>query len=171
MAGRGLEQFAKEKDNAMDKTKFIYVTYIRTTQEKLWQALIQPEFTRVYWLETWQESEWEKGASWRALNPEKQVIAMGEVVEYDQPQRLVLTWRNEKTAELRAEGFSRVTYTLEKEGASVRLTVLHEVNQPGSKLLQSVSQGWPLVLASLKSLLETGEPLDEARRWPVGGCK
>ena len=70
--------------------------------------------------------------------------------------------------ELRAEGYSRMTYELEPKGESVKLTVIHEVDKPDSKLIQAVSGGWPLVLASLKSLLETGESLVETRRWPKG---
>ena len=64
-----------------------------------------------------------------------------------------------------------MTYTLERQGESVKLTVLHEMEKPDSKLIGSVSNGWPNILASLKSLLETGEPLDETRRWAKDGCK
>ena len=101
----------------------------------------------------------------RAVAPDGQAIISGEIIEIEPPRRLVLTWRNEMKPEQKAEGYSRVTYGLEKQGASVKLTILHEIDKPGSKLLQSVSGGWPLVLASLKSLLETGEPLEETRRY------
>jgi hypothetical protein len=78
---------------------------------------------------------------------------------------MVFTWRHETNPEITAEGLSRVTYSLEQQGASVKLTFLHEMDKPGSKLLQSVSNGWPLVLASLKSLIETGESLPETSKW------
>jgi hypothetical protein len=67
--------------------------------------------------------------------------------------------------ELRAEGYSRLTYELEKQGDSVKLTVIHEMDSPDSKLIQAVSGGWPMILARLESLLETGEPLEATRRW------
>ena len=70
--------------------------------------------------------------------------------------------------ELRAEGYSRLTYELERKGESVKLTVIHEMDKPGSKLIEMTSGGWPMILASLKSLLETGQPLEETRRWPKG---
>jgi uncharacterized protein YndB with AHSA1/START domain len=149
----------------MKNEQFVYVTYIRTTPEKLWQALMDPEFTQRYWLQTRQESDWKPGAAWRAVAPDGQAIISGEIIEIEPPRRLVLTWRNEMKPEQRAEGYSRVTYGLEKQGASVKLTILHEIDKPGSKLLQSVSGGWPLILASLKSLLETGEPLEETSRY------
>jgi uncharacterized protein YndB with AHSA1/START domain len=146
----------------------VYVTYIRTTPQKLWQALIDPEFTKQYWVGTWQESEWKVGASWRIMIPDGRVADAGEVIEIDPPRRLVLSWRNEFMPELRAEGFSRLTYELEPRGESVKLTVIHEMGKPDSKFIESVSSGWPNILASLKSLLETGESLVETRQWPEG---
>ncbi|HLH94092.1 MAG TPA: SRPBCC domain-containing protein [Xanthobacteraceae bacterium] len=71
--------------------KFVYVTYIRTTPEKLWDALIRPEFTRAYWCETWQECDWKVGASWRIMIPDGRVADSGEVLEIDPPRRLVLS--------------------------------------------------------------------------------
>ena len=82
-----------------------------------------------------------------------------------------MSWRNEFRPELRAEGYSRLTYTLEKVGDSVKLTVIHESDKPNSKFLEGVSGGWPHILASLKSLLETGESLVETREWPEAGCQ
>lgn len=152
----------------MSKAQFVYVAYIRTTAEKLWRALIEPEFTRQYWAGTWQDSEWKSGASWKMMIPDGRVGDSGEVLEIDPPRRLVLSWRNEFMPELRAEGFSRMTYELEQQGEMVKLTLLHEIDKPGSKLIEAVSDGWPLILASLKSLLETGQSLEATRRWPEG---
>jgi uncharacterized protein YndB with AHSA1/START domain len=152
----------------MASSRFVYVTYIRTTPAKLWRALMDPEFTRQYWAETRQESEWKPGATWRIMIPDGRVADSGEVLEIEPERRLVLSWRNEFMPELRAEGYSRLTYELEPLGESVKLTVIHEMDKPGSKLIEAVSGGWPHILASLKSLLETGESLVETRRWPEG---
>jgi uncharacterized protein YndB with AHSA1/START domain len=152
----------------MAESRFVYVTYIRTTPEKLWQALIDPEFTRRYWCDTRQESEWKAGASWRIMIPDGRVADSGEILEIEQERRLVVKWRNEFKPELRVEGYSRLTYELEKQSDSVKLIVIHEMDRPDSKLIQAVSGGWPHILASLKSLLETGESLEGTRRWPKG---
>ena len=87
----------------MADSRFVYVTYIRTTPAKLWQALIDPEFTRQYWCETQQESEWKVGASWRNMIPDGRVGDSGEIVEIEPQKKLVLTWRNEFIPELRRE--------------------------------------------------------------------
>jgi uncharacterized protein YndB with AHSA1/START domain len=148
----------------MAESRFVYVTYIRTTAEKLWRALREPEFTRQYWVGTWQESEWKVGAPWRIILADGRVADMGEILEYEENRRLVLTWRNEFIPEAHAEGYSRLTYELESKGDRVKLTIVHEMDKPESKLIGMVSNGWPAILSSLKSLLETGEPLEETRR-------
>ena len=152
----------------MNDSRFVYVTYIRTTPEKLWKALIDPEFTRRFWNETWQDCEWKPGATWRLMIPDGRVADAGEVVEIEPQRRLVLRWRNEFMPELREEGYSRMTYEIEKKGESVKLTVIHEMERGGSKLIDAVSGGWPMILSSLKSLLETGQALEETKRWPKG---
>lgn len=152
----------------MSESRFVYVTYIRTTPEKLFKALIDPEFTRRYWVETCQESDWNKGSSWTLRLPDGRVGDSGTVLEIEPDKRLVLSWRNDFVPELKEEGYSRVTFELDKVGDSVKLTVIHESDKPKSKLIEKVSGGWPHILASLKSLLETGEPLVETSRWPKG---
>jgi uncharacterized protein YndB with AHSA1/START domain len=141
--------------------KFLYVTYIRTTPEKLWDALTKPEFTRAYWKGTWQDCNWQKGSPWRLMFSDGRVGDTGEVVEIDRPRRLVLSWRNEFMPELKAEGYSRATFELEQQGDNVKLTVSHEMERPGTKFIQAVSNGWPSVLSGLKSLLETGKALEQ----------
>jgi uncharacterized protein YndB with AHSA1/START domain len=152
----------------MAESRFVYVTYIRTTPEKLWQALMDPEFTRRFWCETKQECEWKLGASWRIMAPDGRVADTGEVLEIEPPRRLVLSWRNELFPAIREEGHSRMTYSLEPQGDMVKLTLIHEMDRPDSKLIDKVSGGWPVILSSLKSLLETGEELAATRRWPEG---
>lgn len=136
------------------------MTYIRTTPEKLWEALISPDFTRKYWIGGWQDCEWTVGASWKLMFPDGRVADAGEVLEVDPPKRLALKWRNEFRPELHAEGFSRATFELEPTGEAVKLRVIHEIDKKGSKLIEAVSNGWPVVLSGLKSLLETDKALD-----------
>jgi uncharacterized protein YndB with AHSA1/START domain len=152
----------------MADSRFVYVTYIRTTPKKLWQALLDPEFTRQYWVGTWQDCEWKPGASWKLMIPDGRLADSGEVLEIEPERKLVLTWRNEFKPELRVEGFSRLTYELEQQGESVKLTVIHEMDKAQSKFIDAVSNGWPHLLSSLKTLLETGESLVETRKWPEG---
>jgi uncharacterized protein YndB with AHSA1/START domain len=147
----------------MEKSTFVYVTYIRTTAEKLWQALTQPEFTRQFFFDSVQESEWKVGSPWKIISCEGEVMDSGEVVEIEPARKLVLKWRSEWKPEAKAEGYSRMTYTLEPDGEMVKFTVLHEMDKPGSTLIRMVSNGWPLILSSLKTLLETGEALEETR--------
>jgi uncharacterized protein YndB with AHSA1/START domain len=152
----------------MANSRFVYVTYIRTTPEKLWRALTDPEFTRRYWVGTTHECDWKPGASWRIMIPDGRVADSGEVVEIEPNKRLVLLWRNEFMPGLREEGYSRVTYELEQQGESVKLTLIQEMDKPDSKMVETLSSGWPVILSSLKSLLETGEPLEQTRQWPEG---
>jgi uncharacterized protein YndB with AHSA1/START domain len=148
--------------------RFVYVTYIRTTPEKLWEALTRPEFTQRYWCGCRHDCDWTPGSSWKLMIPDGRVGDSGEVLESEPPHRLVLSWRNEFVPELREEGFSRVTFWLEPSGDAVQLTVTHEMERPKSKLIDAVSNGWPGLLSSLKSLLETGESLALTREWPKG---
>ena len=150
----------------MSESKFVYVTYIRTTPDKLWKALTEPEFTMKWWCETRQRSDWRKGSSWQLTAPGDRVADSGEVLEIDPPNRLVVSWRNELFADIRAEGYSRYAFEIEQAGGCVKLTVTHEMAKPGSKLIEKVAGGWPVLLASLKSLLETGDALELTRRWP-----
>jgi uncharacterized protein YndB with AHSA1/START domain len=151
----------------MAESEFVYVSYIRTTPEKLWDALTKPEFTKRYWNESWQETDWKAGSSWKLMIPDGRVGDAGEVIEIEPPRRLVLSWRNEFRPELRAEGYSRCTFELEPMGDAVKLVVTHQMDAPKSGFIEAVSGGWPSILSSLKSLLETGEALEATRRWPT----
>lgn len=152
----------------MAESQFVYVTYIRTTPQNLWRALTEPEFTRKFWVATVQECDWKVGSPWKLMAPDGRVADAGEVVEIDPPRKLVLSWQNHLFPEVTAEGSSRMTYELESMGSSVKLTVTHTMDRKDSKLVSKVSGGWPSILSSLKSLLETGEALEGTDRWPKG---
>jgi uncharacterized protein YndB with AHSA1/START domain len=152
----------------MSGDRFVYVTYIRTTPDKLWEALTDPEFTRRYWFGTWQDSTWKVGSTWKLMFPDGRIADAGKVLEVDPPRRLVLKWRNEFRPELRAEGYSCATFELEHLDEVVKLRVVHEIDVSGSKFIEAVSNGWPSILSSLKSLLETGEALERTRDLPQG---
>jgi len=149
--------------DASTKSSFVYVTFIRTSPDRLWSALTNPEFTKQYWFGMHCESDWKAGSSWRLLFADGRVADAGEIVEADRPRRLVIRWRNEWKPELNAEGYSRCTFELEPVveagGDVVKLSITHELDRPGSKLIEAVSGGWPRILSNLKSLLETGHVL------------
>ncbi len=145
----------------MDKPQFVYVTYISTTPEKLWNALIDAEMTTKYWQHV-NVSDWRPGSRWehRRAGKDGAVLLVGKVIESSPPRRLVLTWAfpADETQEKR---HTRVTFELEPIGDVVRLTVTHDRLEPGSDMLQGIMQGWPKVLSSLKSLMESGRALPE----------
>ncbi len=143
--------------SATNRSTFVYVIFIRTTPEKLWAALTDPEFVRQYWFDTTVECGWTKGSPWKLVGADGSPMDTGEILEIDPPRRMVIRWRNEWKPELKAEGPSRCTIELEPVGAAVKLTVTHEMDRPGSAFIAAVSGGWPMILSNLKSLLETGE--------------
>jgi uncharacterized protein YndB with AHSA1/START domain len=145
----------------MSKTSFVYVIYIRTTLEKLWDALQKPEFTRSYWFGITHESEWTPGAAWKMVFADGRVADTGEIVEIEKPKYILIRWRNEFRPELKAEGYSLCRIELEQAEGSVRLSIRHEIDKPAAKFIDAVSGGWPKVLSNLKSLLETGAALDD----------
>jgi len=147
-------------------TKFVYVTYIRTTPQKLWDALTKPEFIKQYWFNMTQECDWKVGASWKMLFSDGRIADAGEVLEIDPPRRLVLRWHNEFRPELKAEGDSRCVYDLEQDGDVMKLTITHSSERDNAKLIEAVSGGWPRILSSLKSLLETGKPMPSSHQAP-----
>lgn len=146
----------------MSGSTFVYVTYIRTSPEKLWEALTSSEFTRQYWFGVSQESDWKVGSPWRLILSDGRLADSGEVLEFDPPRRLAVSWRNEFMPELNAEGYGRCEYDLEPQNGVVKLTVTHSIDKEDAKLIKAVSGGWPHILSNLKTLLETGEVLPAA---------
>ena len=140
----------------MARSTFVYVTYIRTTPEKLWSALTDGQFMKQYWFGNHCESQWTAGSSWNNVSGEGDVLDVGEIVEAEPPRRLVIRWQNQSKPELKAEGASLCTMELERSGAAVKLSITHTIERDPSKLIAAVSGGWPKVISNLKSLLETG---------------
>ena len=152
-------------DRGSNKPKFVYVTYIRTTPERLWAALTDPQTIRKYWFGMTAESDFKPGSSWGLKFEDGRMADTGEILEAVPPRRLVIRWRNEFKPELKAEGYSRCTMEIETAdyypdfgGKAVKLTIHHEIEgEGGGKFIEAVSGGWPKVLSNLKSLLETGD--------------
>ena len=150
------------------KSSFVYVTYIRTTPEKLWAALTTPEFIKKYWFGMSIETDWKAGSPWKLAFPDGRVADAGEIVEFDKPRRLVLRWRHQFRPELHEEGDVRCVIEIEQAGEVVKLTITHDMDKPDSKLIGAVSVGWPKILSSLKTLLETGTALPAIGELPRG---
>lgn len=170
------------EEPAMSRTEFVYVTYVRTTPETLWRALTDPAFTHRYW-GAGLVSDWKVGSPvlWQDA-PGGEARDLDQVVVESEPyRRLSYTWHNyqpghaeffgwteEHFAELLKERRSTVTFEIEPAGSAVKLTVTHHGFEPDSEMLEAVSGrkvetgGWPEILAGLKTLLETGEPLQPA---------
>ncbi len=143
-------------------SRFFYVTFIRAPQQKVWEAITDPDQTRLYWHGFRNVSDWTAGADWKLTFADGRVADSGKVLEIEPPRRLVLEWRNEFLPDLKAEGFSRCQFELSEEQGVTRLAVTHEIDVERSKLIEAVSGGWPMILSSMKSLLETGSALGEA---------
>jgi uncharacterized protein YndB with AHSA1/START domain len=151
----------------MKKPDFVYVTYIETTVEKVWQALVDTDVTRQYWADPAtgcvrvNVSDWKVGSRWehQRLDEAKTADIVGKVIESNRPHRLVMTWA--RPTETEAEStHSRVTFEIDPYGNGlVRLTVTHDGLERDPQMLEGISGGWPKVLANLKTLLETGKPL------------
>ena len=133
-----------------DRPAFVYTTYIEATAEKVWHALTDPEVTAAYWGHR-NESDWQVGSPWRHVRDDGtgDDDGGGEVLESDPPRRLVLSWTP-----------SRVTFDIEPFEDIVKLTVTHE--DLAEEDLASAADGWPAVLANLKTLLETGRVMSQA---------
>jgi DNA-binding transcriptional ArsR family regulator len=160
------------EETEVEAPSFVYTTYIRTTPELLWQGLTDPAFTRRYW-QTELRTDWVKGSPITWDNHGVVISDPGSVVlESDPYRRLSYTWHTmtpelaEKfgwdedfAAKLAGEPRSKVTFDIEPVTQGVKLTVIHDGFEPDSTVVQMVSVGWPDVISSLKTLLETGDPL------------
>jgi uncharacterized protein YndB with AHSA1/START domain len=141
------------------RSTFVYVTYIRSTPEAVHAAITTPETARRYWGHE-NHSDWRPGSTWQHVRAtdERPVELIGRVLENDPPHRLIVTWANASQQDDPDE-FSRVTFDIEPQGDVVRLTVTHDDLKAGSSMERGVTRGWPHVLSSLKSFLETGQGL------------
>jgi uncharacterized protein YndB with AHSA1/START domain len=144
----------------MAESRFLYVTYIRATPQQVWGALVDPAQNRKFWNGYHQESTWAEGADYRIVGPDGHPWDSGHVVVAEPPKKLSVTWLHLRDESMRREGTSTATFELEpvRDGLT-RLTLTHAIGIANSKLITAVSGGWPMILASLKSLLETGEAL------------
>ena len=164
------------EEHSVEKPSFVYSTYIRTTPERLWQALTDPAFTERYWGLAF-DTDWKPGSS-MTLRQWGLTIADPEqiVLESEPHRRLSYTWQTftpewrrmprEKVGfdrefldRIAAEPRSKATFEIEPLGELVKLTVIHDGFEPGSEVLPTISQGWPHIVSNLKTLLETGELL------------
>jgi len=138
---------------------FVYVVYIATTPEKAWQALTQGDVTRKYWGYN-NVSDWKVGSKWNHQTPDgSQTLITGKVLEIEPPKRLVLSWATPNDGADPSK-HSRVSFELEPVEKMIRLTVTHDELVESSEMHRGIVEGWPRVLSSLKSFLETGKPLN-----------
>ena len=143
----------------MSKPEFAYVSYIETTPEKLWHALTDGDFTTRYWFGARLRSDWKVGSSFEMARSNGTVSDAGKIVEVDPPRRLAYTFVN-LSDKYKNDFPALATFTLEPYGKLVKLTLTHEGFAEGSKFYSGISKGWPAILSSLKSILETGTPLE-----------
>jgi len=184
IADRWINQYDRERLHALADLKhalemepvgnpeFVYTTYIKTTPERLWQALTDPAFTRRYWGVTFQ-SDWNVGSTMTWEERGAKTVDPAQVVLESEPyRRLSYTWHtftpewaetfgisDEVFAEMAGERRSKVTFEIEPLGEMLKLTVVHDDFEPGSTVLEMISGGWPHLLSDLKTLLETGATL------------
>lgn len=143
----------------MNRPQVVYVIYVRTSAEEVWNGLIDPDMTRRYWMHE-NLSDWRVGSPWthRRTDAAATVDIVGEVIASDPPRRLVVTWVQPQDAGVQ-EKTSRVTFELEPQewpdGPWVRLMVTHAELEPDSEMFHSVSYGWPALMSGLKTLLES----------------
>jgi uncharacterized protein YndB with AHSA1/START domain len=136
----------------------VFEIYIKTTPERLWEAITSEEMRAKYSFGVGTESEWTQGSEYESSVPGVIDIAKGENLEVDPPRRLVQSFTALWSEEVEREGTSRVTWEIEPVGSSCCLRVTHD--QLGAEANSELFGGWPMILSGLKTLLETGEELD-----------
>lgn len=141
------------------KPKFIYVSYIKTTPEKLWQALTSAEFSQQYWFGYKIESNWQVGSTFNLIAADGSLGNKGKILKYDEPKILSYTFQPQQNEAVNNELPSTVIFELEKDGELVKLTVTHFDFPEDSNVFPMIQNGWPAILSSLKSLLESGKAL------------
>ena len=141
----------------MSKPEFVYVIYIASTPEKVFAALTDAKMSERYWHGTYVESDWKVGSPFALRLSRHDKHVTGKVLEYDPPRRLAYTFRPHDGQD--GEKPSRVTFELERQKDQVKLTIVHDGFEPGSKVIEKISLGWPLILSSLKSFVENGTVL------------
>lgn len=154
-----------EGDDAMSKSespKHVYEVYIRTTPQKLWDAITKPEMTRQYFYKSSVKSDWKVGSPVLHVSEEGKSMIEGKVLEVDPPRRLVTTFASQMlggSGEYKNDRASRVTWEIEPRGDTCKLTLVHDDFDGETATYKSVGPGWNPVLSGLKTLLETGQPL------------
>lgn len=141
-----------------NKPIFVYVSYIASTPDKVFKALTDTEATAKFWFGNAVTSDWKVGSP-VTFHREGKLIIQGEVLEYDPPRRLSHSFKPMHDEKFSAEQPSRVVYEIEQQRDQVKLTVTHDDFAPDTKVFGNISNGWPLVLSSLKSYLETNRVL------------
>ena len=146
----------------MSKPEFVYVIYIQAPAQNVWDALKDPEMTKEFWGRRRNQSDWKTGSEWRheSYDDATDIAVAGTILESDPPRRLVLTWKRPNDAG--PDAMSRVSFDIAEVMGSARLTVTHTDLSP--EMLNSISSGWPAILSSLKTLLETGASLPMTRQ-------
>jgi uncharacterized protein YndB with AHSA1/START domain len=149
-----LSDLKNRLENTVEK---VFEVYIRTTAERLWEAITDPEIREKYNFGAAVHSEWTPGSRIEMAGPKAGVLGGGEVIEVQPPRRLVHTMTALWSEEVRSEGVSRVTWEIEPIGDSCRLVVTHDQLREGAN--EQLYGGWPMILSGLKTWLETGELL------------
>ena len=149
------------RDKTASKPRFVYVTYIAASPDKVWAALTKPDLSEQFWFGYRVQADGGKGGRMTAHNPAGRLAHDDPIIESDPPNRLVYGWKP-LYRDLPDERPSRVTFTLEPFKGQTRLTVVHDEFEEGSKMFDMISAGWPAVLSSLKSFLETGKGLESS---------